>query len=280
MTTTIHSGGRGRTRPKQDPAWAKKWRYDHHRGIRRYADAAPVRAHIQTLYQAGASYRAIAELAGVSIHVVCQVAKGQRHVRSVNATKIMALTSARIFDRGGADDFVPSIGSVRRMQALAALGHSAQTIADAMGPGATAHVVRNIRSIRSRWISRLNHDRARAAYDQLWDQPGTSHQTRAAAQRAGYAPPLAWDDDTIDDPIAQPQHQLGGDQVSPIKRVHLDDVDELAIDGLTLGQVAHRLGVSKDAVSACLRRSEHAGEAARIQRRLHYNGVGAAEIPA
>jgi hypothetical protein len=52
-----------------------------------------------------------------------------------------------------------------------------------------------------------------ALYDELWDQPppeGT-HRDKIAASRArnraaahGWPPPLAWDDDTIDDPDVVP----------------------------------------------------------------------------
>ncbi|WP_329123945.1 hypothetical protein [Streptomyces sp. NBC_01353] len=48
-------------------------------------------------------------------------------------------------------------------------------------------------------------DGIRAAYEALSMRTGTSAKTRLRAQRSGWAPPLAWDDDTIDDPHGVPQ---------------------------------------------------------------------------
>ena len=45
-------------------------------------------------------------------------------------------------------------------------------------------------------------------YDRLWDKPAPEGRNRscalAMARRKGFVPPLAWDDDEIDDPAARP----------------------------------------------------------------------------
>lgn len=275
---TIHTT----PRRKQDPRWAKQWRYDRDHGIRRYVDAGPVREHVHQLRAKGATYRGIAQLASVSPNSVYKVAAGQRHVQRPTAAKILAVTPELLFQRREADDFVPGVGAARRLQALAALGHNPTTIAAAMGPGATPAIVRNTRAEAGAWISRLNYDRTVAAYEALWNRPGTSNQTRSAAAKLGYAPPLAWDDDTIDDPDAEPQHDLAPESgtLSPIKRVHLEDIDELSYEGMTFAEIAARLQVSKDAIHHCLRRTDDQELASAIRRRLHRSGVAAAEIPA
>jgi hypothetical protein len=62
-----------------------------------------------------------------------------------------------------------------------------------------------------KWVYRKTHEAVAAAYDalsmKLPPDTGISRQVRAHAERRGWAPPLAWDDDTIDDPDAVP---LGG----------------------------------------------------------------------
>ncbi len=50
-------------------------------------------------------------------------------------------------------------------------------------------------------------------YDRLSMTPGPSPQTRGWAKTLGYAPPLAWDEDTIDDPRSRP-HGNGGEHAS------------------------------------------------------------------
>lgn len=57
--------------------------------------------------------------------------------------------------------------------------------------------------------------------------------------------------------------------------VHLDDIVELATDGHTFGQIAARLDLSKDAISARLRRTDDTTTATAIRRRLHHVGVAA-----
>ena len=54
-----------------------------------------------------------------------------------------------------------------------------------------------------------------AMYDRLSMQPApesiTAARTRLWASRKGFAPPLAWDDETIDDPMAEPAGLLTRD---------------------------------------------------------------------
>lgn len=213
--------------PTTDPRWAKHFRLDQHRGISRYVDAAPIRAHIEQLRASGASMRAIADKAGVSASQVSKIAGGQAHVRRPYAARIQAVTPAAILARSGADDFVPAVGARRRIEALQAIGHSSTTIAMAMADGTSADAVRNVKNHPGDWISRANHDRVLWAYKQLWDKPGSSRQTLAAARRLGFAPPLAWDEETLDDPTAQPWSNDAVDD---------DLVDEVAVMRAVAGE--------------------------------------------
>lgn len=73
----------------------------------------------------------------------------------------------------------------------------------------------------------------RALYDDLWDKPGPEPRAVQWAKKYGYAPPMAWDEDTIGDPDATPQHMLEGnpedaandpDDVALIVQTLIDDV--------------------------------------------------------
>ncbi|MFE4915881.1 hypothetical protein ACFRCX_30725 [Streptomyces sp. NPDC056652] len=98
---------------------------------------------------------------------------------------------------------VSSVGAVRRIRALYALGHYQYQIAELSG--LSRDFVSDLAA--GQWAAlSVDRDRAvRRAYDQLAMTVGTSWKTRRWAERKGWVPPLAWDDDAIDDPKAFPQ---------------------------------------------------------------------------
>ena len=100
---------------------------------------------------------------------------------------------------------VPTIGLQRRAQALLCLGWSYSAQADAAGMARPNY---HEAVTRSPWVRRATADRILRAYDTLSMQvaPDGYSATRARdlAEANGFAPPLAWDDDTLDDPDAQP----------------------------------------------------------------------------
>ena len=102
-----------------------------------------------------------------------------------------------------------SIGVTRRLRALNALGYSQDDLAARLG----VHYswVCKLMSTERAQVNKVNPDtvtRVTDLYNQLSMTPGPSERARRAARIKGWAPPLAWDDDTIDDPNAQPDGQL------------------------------------------------------------------------
>lgn len=77
--------------------------------------------------------------------------------------------------------------------------------------------------------------------------PGPSNRVRARAARAGWAPPLAWDDN-IDDPDAVPD--LG--RTVETGAIVID----LRSDGLPDSRIAEVLGIKVDSVQQAARRYE------------------------
>lgn len=192
-----------------DPVYAKRWRLDRSRGILRSVDAAPVRVHIEALAMAGASYRAIADRAGLSVQAVTHIRDGQRTTGRATARAILGVTYESLFQRTGHEDFVPNVGARRRIKALLALGHSADTIAASVGRPRSW--VYNTLHGPGQWHSRDRYETAKAAYAALSMTPGASAVTRSRAVASGYHPPLAWDDEDLDDPYAAPH--LGDDDL-------------------------------------------------------------------
>lgn len=106
--------------------------------------------------------------------------------------------------------YVDPCGVRRRVQALMTLGWDISTVADRAGLQRSQLIAA---LSRRREVFRTTHEAVAAVYDDLWNQPrvGTCRSENIAvamtlkrAERAGYAPPLAWDDDEIDDPQAAP----------------------------------------------------------------------------
>lgn len=99
-------------------------------------------------------------------------------------------------------DIVDAIGTTRRLQALVAIGYNQEQLCEIVGTDRSSLSL----LIRGK-IPRIQIKTAQMvteAYDRISMTPGTSHAARARAHRKGWVPPLAWDDDEIDDPTARP----------------------------------------------------------------------------
>lgn len=93
-------------------------------------------------------------------------------------------------------------GTRRRIQALWAIGHASQTIAE--HAGLSEYHVQRI--VRQKHVNRPLRDTIAATYYRLAQIPGTSDITRQRARRAGWPSPMAWDETTIDDPAGEPNY--------------------------------------------------------------------------
>lgn len=124
------------------------------------------------------------------------IAAGVRHYRT------------RLYIQG--PQSVDATGTVRRIHALMALGWRGDDIDEAIGRGGryTVNLLTRAHTTVHRATAQLYAD----AYDRLSMKLGPSVKTRQRAQAAGWAPPLAWDEDEIDDPDARPRGQTKGRQ--------------------------------------------------------------------
>ncbi|MFK0288295.1 hypothetical protein ACIQVL_48665 [Streptomyces sp. NPDC090499] len=162
------------------------------------ASTGPVAAHLKRLIAAGRSITGIAVEAGVAQTTVRRILRHRLpEIWQSTADKLLALR-----DVPDPAALVDSTGTVRRLQALVVMGHSQKTISDEVGCSFT-------------YISMLTHGQratvtmaleqaVRRAYARLSMTVGTSSYGRARATGYGWHGPLAWDDETIDDPTAQP----------------------------------------------------------------------------
>lgn len=172
---------------------------------------------------------------------------------------------------------VDATATVRMIHALMALGHNADTIGKAAG------VTRQRVTETSRcqtWVTPRTATVYRAAYDRLSMMPGMSNVTRARAAAAGWAPPLAWDDDTIGDPNAQPcitaterddlepDHAVVLRAVTGERGIATRPVDRLAVasrmraKGVRDSVTAEVLGIKVDSLQRLMYRNDLVGQKA------------------
>lgn len=183
-------------------AWEVAYRRDRAAGRTRYVEAEPTRVRLAELAAAHVPIRALSRAAGLSDTGVKAILDGTRsRVQQSTAARVEAL-SLRTLYSSQATGHVPRVGAVRRVQALMAMGWSHHELAAAGVPNTarllsgTGHLV-----TLERWREVCE------VYDRLSMTPGPSPETRGWAKSLGYPPPLAWDDDAIDDPTARPHHQ-------------------------------------------------------------------------
>jgi hypothetical protein len=94
-------------------------------------------------------------------------------------------------------------GTTRRLQALMAIGYTQAALCRAMQLNAS-HLNRLINGHLGYKVNAGTAAKVKDVYRQLSMTPGPHDRARRFAKARGWAPPLAWDEDTIDDPAAKP----------------------------------------------------------------------------
>ena len=172
----------------------------------------------------------------------CDDAREAIRVEKAAYRRRLYLAGAQLVDR---------TGTIRRVQALARLGWPVGYVKQQAGFGRSTDLLDPSRAIR-----RDHATRVEAIYDRLSMTVGPSRRAALRAQRLGWPPPLAWDDDQLDDPSAQPYRACPPRQSWDAAR--WADLDHLLAAGLTLPQAAARLGIGTDALRKAVRRRTRA----------------------
>jgi len=172
--------------------------------------------------------------------------------------------SALIY-KGQWDGPVDATGTIRRLRALAAMGWPMKQLA-AMS-GVSMPTVSCLMNHRRGTVYSRTAGKVADLYDELSMREGNSQRSRLRARRHGWAPPLAWDDETIDDPNAQPDV---GEQVSVKFGEKFTELRDLGYSDLVIAQ---RFGIKPASLLRQLNRydiepdAELVTEAARIKHR-------------
>lgn len=133
----------------------------------------------------------VAALTGVSENTLKRIARRQQ-------AGVYAITAELIFGVDTANaPTVDATGTHRRIQALARVGHTFGAVEQRFGlaPGSLSKFLAQKR------VTRATADRINTVYEALYAYDGGSARTADRAARAGWLPPRAWTDDTIDQPV-------------------------------------------------------------------------------
>jgi hypothetical protein len=244
---------------------------------RPYVDAGPVREHIAALRAAGIGVERIAQLAGLSVSHICELAQhgsgdspGARRVRPSTATRVLCIGVDNL--NRAPHSRVDATGTRRRLQALIAIGWPTEVLAAQLG----RHRNSLCRSMAGQSVTAHTAHEVATLYERLWNSPpprmtgeqcAASDAARAHAAAQGWLPPLAWDDiDT--DPTPPPltaslsqcndldefavERALAGDRITyddltPVEQQEV--VRRLTAKGTSIRDIAAQLGTTKRTVS-------------------------------
>lgn len=224
----------GRCAVVYDKAWNVAYRRDRDAGRRRYVDAAPVQAKLRRLVNAQVPLRTLGRVTGLSPTTVRKILDGEQvSVQRATAARVSQMRPQDVY-LAQSTGHVPRIGAVRRVQALLAMGWPHHAL-DAAGITNSAQITGATGDL----ITVQRWRQVRDVYDRLSMTLGPSPETRGWAAKLGYPPPLAWDEESIDDPTATPQTSAhvavtpAGDEVVDVVAVARAAATAGAADSLT-----------------------------------------------
>ncbi|MEV5703122.1 hypothetical protein AB0L55_37280 [Streptomyces anthocyanicus] len=178
-----------------------------------FVNAQPVRDHVNRMRAAGMPIRALEERLGLSAHHLDHLLFGSNGLppgekfEKEPAELILAFWPT-LNDLPGPSR-IDAAGTQRRVQALETRGFPRAAMARQLGFGKTYFQ----KAVASEKVTARVARAVRDLYGMWWNADPCKHgvpawvadRTRRAADRQGFYGPLAWDDDTIDDPTAVPQ---------------------------------------------------------------------------
>lgn len=238
--------------------------YEHERAkfgwASRRVDAQPTRDHVNTLLSVGLSIRRISVLSGVNRKLLQTLLHGRtdrgtpppHYLWDTTAQRLLAVPIPDLLFTQAADHaLVPSYGTNRRLRALVAIGYTQDYLAQRLGlsPGNATHLFlgppRTPRGKRPR-ITALIARKVATLYEELQETDGPSDAARRRAQRLGWLPPIAWDEDTIDLPHAWLDRQAARYFGTAPPQSFTSTYVELRELGCTNAEIASKLGYTTE----------------------------------
>lgn len=215
----------------------------------------PARAHLQRLRDAGMSWKRIAELSGVNSWTVRNVIHvDQGHVRISTAKGLLSVpVPERQHDVAAPGAQIPGLGTQRRLRALVALGYSNQQLAAEIDyPKSQFQRLLSGQYDVTAAVAR----RAEKVFQRLQMKPPpdgyAANRARLRARRRGWPTPLAWDEETIDDPRSRPR--------VPMIRAEawMPEYEKLRTKGHSHKKIAALMGIEECSLNTRIRRAKAA----------------------
>jgi uncharacterized protein YerC len=178
--------------------------------LQEFVNAIITVPRIMQLVREDWTYADIEAVSGVSVPTISRIMRGVTvRVERETADAILG-TKPSMRHRAPEPRKVDATGTVRRLRALVAVGWTFWAISARAGHAKTWAL--NI--TRSTTVTTTTRDLIARLYDEMWNtlpplntpvEKQSYARSRRIAQKHGWASPLAWDDDTIDDPGAEPE---------------------------------------------------------------------------
>lgn len=224
------------------------------RGITSRIPADEAAAHARRLVACGVPPKEISERSGVSVSSVRNLIAGRmERMERANAEAILGLPIPKGDYEATEEMLCDATASRRRLQALGVCGFPRLILAREIG--ISSHVVGDIRDGRQDRVLLSTHRAIESVYDRWWNadpkQFGAREcevtLTKKRAAREHWAPPAAWDEETIGDPTAKPVVSTGEPQYVAL----VEDAQWLVSEyGYTHKEAAERLGVTPQQLGA------------------------------
>lgn len=216
---------------------------------RGYIDSAECREHINLLRNAGYSLFTISDMTGLDRDTLTHLGTytSLSRVEMNTHLSIMRIPLPNGLVDGGAR--IPNVGTKRRLKSLMAFGYSLPILADELGMTAMNNVSNLLRQSH---VSSATAVKVKEVFDRLHMTPGPSRKAAQMAAKKGWVLPLAWDDEDIDNPDAEPQ--LPEDD----KNAWFEDYQELKRLGKSDEEIAERMGLLLKSLKRRLLRYETA----------------------
>lgn len=219
--------------------------------VRGIVDAGPTQAHIAILEQCGMSQMAIARAAGLTDNGL-YLLMGRKRITKASADKILSVTPEMAYRPSeDGNELMPTLGTVRRIKSLMAIGYTLQFISRSVGREkfwASAVLNGNLTCVRADSVRAVSD-----LFDRLQSTPApdsrVASRARNRAKTEGWPHPFAWDEGMIDDPNAEPCDMTAVD-----KDAWHEDYLELKEIGKSDEHIAGRLGITYEALRVRLRR--------------------------
>ena len=231
---------------------APEWRRQQGRS---WVPIERTRAHVKRLRDAGLGWYQIARLSGVSAWVIRNVIESdQKHVTIGTERRLLLVqVPEREHDLASAGAVVSGLGTRRRLRALVAIGYSNARLAKEIDYPASqfGRLLSGEFDVTAN-VARKTED----AFTRLQMVPPpdgyAANRSRLRAARRGWAPPLAWDEDAIDDPRSRARvPMIRSDDWMP-------EYEKLRDKGYSIKKIAALMGIEETSMNTRLRRAKAA----------------------